>query len=213
MTTSSKINNPSHFLPNQLGVIADMIPAEVKLLDVGCSQGHLLKWLSEHKQIRGRGIDICNDKVQGAIADGLSVVQGDVEEDLPHYQDNAYDYIILNQILQQMNDPVAVLSHAARVARYIIVSVPNFGHWRNRWYLATHGKMPVTSQLDYEWYETPNIHFCTLRDFTAFVEMLGLHIERQIILTDTGRPHPLGRLPALANLFGSRGVFLLSSPS
>jgi methionine biosynthesis protein MetW len=95
------------------------------------------------------------------------------------------------------------------VARHIIISVPNFGHWRNRWYLASKGRMPVTSQLDYEWYETPNIHFCTLRDFADFAAMLGLRIAQRVILDDHGARHPLGAFPRLANLFGSRGVFLL----
>ncbi len=200
-------------LSENLQAIASLIPQDVRVLDVGCSKGHLLRWLADNKCVQGRGIEICKDKVQAAIADGLSVVQGNVEEDLPHYQDGAYDYIVLNQILQQMADPVAVLTHAARVAGKIIVSVPNFGHWRNRWYLAMNGRMPVTSQLDYEWYETPNIHFCTLKDFTAFADMLGLRIERQVVLSHSGLPGALMRYPRVSNLFGEKGVFLLSRES
>ncbi len=191
-------------------MIATLIPEGVKMLDIGCAKGNLLAWLAEHKNVRGRGIEICKDKVQEAITRGLSVVQGDAQEDLAHYQESAYDYIVLNQILQQMNDPVAVLTHAARVAKNIIVSVPNFGHWRNRWYLAWHGKMPVTSQLDYEWYETPNIHFCTLSDFVAFAAMLGLKVDRQEVLTSPPLPPLLANRPWVSNVFGEKGIFLLS---
>ena len=197
-------------LTANLQTIAEMIPAGVKLLDIGCAKGNLLAWLAIHKQVQGRGIDIDKDKVQSAIARGLSVVQGDAEEDLPHYPDDAYDFIILNQILQQMKHPVAVLSHAARVAKHVIVSVPNFGHWQSRWYLAWHGKMPVTSQLDYQWYETPNIHFCTLKDFALFTEMLNLKIERRYVLTAPALPPLLANIAWISNLLGEKGIFLLS---
>jgi methionine biosynthesis protein MetW len=197
-------------LSSNLQTIADLIPMGAKVLDIGCSRGNLLAWLAVHKGVQGRGIELHKDKVQEAIARGISVVQGDAEEDLPHYQDSAYDVIILNQILQQMRDPVAALTHAARVAERIIISVPNFGHWRSRWYFSWHGKMPVTSQLDYEWYETPNIHFCTLRDFAAFVDMLGLQIERKHVLTSPIFPSSIANHPWISNLFGEKGIFLLS---
>jgi methionine biosynthesis protein MetW len=200
---------PVPLSPN-LQTIASLIPAQAKVLDIGCSKGHLLSWLALHKSVRGRGIEICKDKVQEALANGLSVVQGDAEEDLPHYQDGAYDYIILNQILQQMNDPVNTLTHAGRVAKNIIVSVPNFGHWRIRWYLAWHGKMPVTRQLYYQWYETPNIRFCTLKDFVIFSKMLGFKIERREVLTAPALPAFLARRPWISNLLGEKGIFLLS---
>jgi methionine biosynthesis protein MetW len=203
------MNEPIALTPN-LQTIAGMIPASVTVLDIGCAKGNLLAWLAAHKQVRGRGIDVDKESVQAAIARGLSVVQGDAEEDLEHYQEDAYDYIILNQILQQMKDPVAALKHAARVARHVIISVPNFGHWQSRWYLAWHGKMPVTSQLDYQWYETPNIHFCTLRDFAAFTEMLGLKIDQRHVLTSPALPPALANLPWISNVLGEKGIFLLS---
>jgi methionine biosynthesis protein MetW len=211
VTLNPPITLPPSSLTTNLQTIADFIPHGITLLDIGCAKGNLLAWLAEHKQVKGRGIEINKDKVQEAISRGLSVVQGDAEYDLIHYQDGAYDYIILNQILQQMSDPVAVLRNAARVARHIIVSVPNFGHWRSRWYLAWHGKMPVTSQLDYEWYETPNIHFCTLRDFTAFVKMLHLKVDRQEVLTSLPLPPTIANRPWVSNMLGEKGIFLLSS--
>ncbi len=172
----------SKLSPN-LQTIAAFVPKGASVLDIGCAKGNLLLWLKENKAVAGRGIEISNEKVQATISMGLSVIQGDAEQDIAHYPDNSYDYIILNGILQQMQNPVAMMQHATRVAKYIIISVPNFGHIRNRWYLAWHGKMPVTKQLNYEWFETPNIHFCTLRDFDNFLDMLGLRIAKQIILS------------------------------
>ncbi len=198
-------------LSPRLRIIADMVPNGSRVLDIGCSQGHLLQWLAEHKRIYGRGIEICETKVQSAIAQGMSVVQGDAEQDLPHYPDNAYDIVILNEILQQMQHPKEVLAHAARVARHIIVSVPNFAHWRNRWQLAVSGQMPVTHQLDYEWYETPNIHFCTLKDFHHFCTILNLRIQRQHILYSPALPNWLSSCQSISNVCGQQGIFLLSA--
>jgi methionine biosynthesis protein MetW len=194
--------------PN-LQTIASLIPAGARVLDIGCAKGNLLLWLKENKAVQGRGIEIDNSKVQSTIAMGLSVIQGNAEEDIAHYPDNSYDYVILNGILQQMQNPVAMMQHSARVAKYIIISVPNFGHIRNRWYLAYHGKMPVTKQLNYEWFETPNIHFCTLSDFENFVTMLGLRVCGKMILTSPRLISPLKASKWANNLFGEKGVFLL----
>jgi methionine biosynthesis protein MetW len=198
----------SKLSPN-LQTIAAFVPKGASVLDIGCAKGNLLLWLKENKLVAGRGIEISNEKVQATISMGLSVIQGNAEEDIAHYPDNSYDYIILNGILQQMQNPVAMMQHATRVAKYIIISVPNFGHIRNRWYLAWHGKMPVTKQLNYEWFETPNIHFCTLRDFDNFLDMLGLRIAKQIILSSPNTPQSLMRFSSIANLLGEKGVFLL----
>jgi methionine biosynthesis protein MetW len=198
----------SKLSPN-LQTIAAFVPAGATMLDIGCAKGNLLLWLKENKGVQGRGIEIDNAKVQATIAQGLSVIQGNAEEDITHYPDNSYDYIILNGILQQMQNPVAMMQHAARVAKYIVISVPNFGHIRNRWYLALHGKMPVTRQLNYEWYETPNIHFCTLKDFDNFLNMLGLKVSKQIILTNPHLPQAMMKFNFVANLVGEKGVFLL----
>jgi methionine biosynthesis protein MetW len=194
--------------PN-LQTIASLIPPSARVLDIGCAKGNLLLWLKDNKAVQGRGIEIDNSKVQSTIAMGLSVIQGDAEEDIAHYPDNSYDYVILNGILQQMQDPVAMMRNSARVAKYIIISVPNFGHIRNRWYLAYHGKMPVTKQLNYEWFETPNIHFCTLKDFENFVKMLGLRVCGKMILTSPKLLPPLRNTKWAHNLFGEKGVFLL----
>jgi methionine biosynthesis protein MetW len=194
--------------PN-LQIIASLIPNDARVLDIGCAKGNLLLWLKNNKAVQGRGIELDNTKVQGTIAQGLSVIQGNAEEDIAHYPDDSYDYVILNGILQQMQNPVAMMQHSSRVARRIIISVPNFGHIRNRWYLAYHGKMPVTKQLNYEWFETPNIHFCTLRDFESFVNMLGLKVQKHMIITSPRLPKIIKRSALANNLFGEKGVFLL----
>jgi methionine biosynthesis protein MetW len=133
-----------------------------------------------------------------------------VDSDLPHYPDAAYDYVILSQTLQAMRDPRAVLLDLVRIGRKAVVSVPNFGHWKNRLYLALNGRMPVTKTLTYQWYDTPNIHFCTITDFVVLVESLGITIEDRIVVDSAGHRTSFTGRGAMANLFGEQGVFLLS---
>lgn len=192
-----------------LAVIAALIRPGARVLDVGCGEGTLLRWLRDHKQVDGRGIEIDQPLVHRAIAEGIPVIQGDVDSDLPHYPDASYDYVILSQTLQAMRDPRAVLLDLVRIGREAIVSVPNFGHWRNRLHLALYGRMPVTKTLTYQWYDTPNIHFCTIRDFVILAESLGITIEARVMVDGRGHKAKFsGRGPA-ANLLGEQGVFLL----
>ncbi len=192
-------------------IIADFIPHDAKILDIGCGRGALMAWLAEHKGVSGQGIDLDNDVVQDAIAAGLSVVQGDAEADIAYYQDDSYDYVLMNQSLQMMRHPEVMLREAARVGKKVIVSVPNFGYWYNRFYLGWHGRMPVSKQLNYEWYETPNIHFCTLKDFVRLCGALDIKVEKQAVLLPFGLPQSLATMPWISNLFGQKGVFLLSA--
>lgn len=191
-------------------VIASLIRPSARVLDVGCGNGALLGWLRDHKQVDGRGIEIDPQLVHRAIAGGIPVIQGDVASDLPHYPGQSYDYVILSQALQAMADPVAVLNELVRIGRQAIVSVPNFGHWKNRLYLAMRGKMPVTKTLTYQWYDTPNIHFCTITDFVILAEKLGITIESRIVVDAFGHKGKFSGRGAWANLFGEQGVFLLS---
>ena len=139
----------SNQLRPDLQVIADFIEPEARVLDIGCGQADLLAWLAAHKQVDGRGIEIDQARVQRAISKGVPVVQGDVSVDLADYPAGAYDYVILSQTLQTMRDPEKTLRELIRIGRRVVVSVPNFGHWRNRFYLAFYGKMPVTKTLRY----------------------------------------------------------------
>lgn len=198
-----------NMLRPDLQVIADMIAPDTALLDVGCGEGELLSWLHRHKQVAGRGIELTPANVSRCIAQGLPVIQGDADTDLQFYPDQAYDYVVLSQTLQTLQRPREVLEHLVRIARHAIVSVPNFGHWRNRLYLAFFGRMPVTRTLSYTWYETPNIHFCTISDFVELCDALGLIIEQRVYVTHQGTPSKFHNKGLLANLLGEQGIFMV----
>ncbi len=193
-----------------LAAIASLIAPGTSLLDIGCGDGALLAWLEEHRQVKGRGMELSQAGVNACIARGLAVIQGDAETDLSYYPDKSFDYVVLSQTLQAMRQPKEVLLQLVRVARHAIVSVPNFGHWKNRLYLLAWGRMPVTKTLSYQWYDTPNIHFCTIRDFVALCRELGLTVEQRIYVRATGEPAHFTGAGWLANVLGEQGVFMVS---
>lgn len=192
-----------------LQLIADMIEPGTRVLDVGCGNGALLEYLWREKQVDARGIEISTQGVQACVSAGLSVVQGDVEEDLYNYPDGAFDYVILSQTLQAMMDPKAMIEQMTRIGKHVIVSLPNFAYWRLRLFIMFKGRMPVSENLPYEWYDTPNIHFCTIRDFVNLTKSMGLTIERSLFLDDEGASRTIGKSIAMANWFGEQAVFLL----
>jgi methionine biosynthesis protein MetW len=192
-----------------LQLIADMIEPGTRVLDVGCGNGALLEYLWREKQVDARGIEISTQGVQACVSAGLSVVQGDVEEDLYNYPDGAFDYVILSQTLQAMMDPKAMIEQMTRIGKHVIVSLPNFAYWRLRLYIMFKGRMPVSENLPYEWYDTPNIHFCTIRDFVNLAKAMDLTIERSLFLDDEGASRTIGSSIAMANWFGEQAVFLL----
>lgn len=192
-----------------LKVIASLIAPGSLVLDIGCGCGELLEYLAESKQVEGRGIDLNQQKVAQAIAKGLSVIHGDADEDLAYYPDNAYDYVISSQTLQAMKHPREVLAQMARVGRQVLVSVPNFGHWRNRLYLGLKGRMPMSETLSYPWFETPNIHFCTLTDFIALCEVMELEVKERHAVSGEGCSWKFHGKSVGANLMAQEGVFLL----
>lgn len=180
-----------------------------KLLDVGCGDGGLLELLARERNVDGRGVELSQDGVNACVARGLSVIQGDADTDLVYYPDKGFDYVVLSQTLQATHNPRKVLEHMLRIGKHVVVSIPNFGFWRVRAYLALWGRMPVTRDLPYSWYDTPNIHFCTIDDFLALCEEVGATIEEAAVLDADGQR--LGvKLPRFFwNLFGQQAIFKL----
>ncbi|WP_234051074.1 MULTISPECIES: methionine biosynthesis protein MetW [unclassified Xanthobacter] len=193
-----------------LVVVSEMVKPGSRVLDVGAGDGALLELLATTRDCDARGIELSREGVNGAVARGLAVIQGDADVDLAHYPDDSFDYVILSQTLQATRRPRWVLEQMLRIGRRAIVSFPNFGHWRSRLDLLVNGRMPVTENMPFRWYETPNIHFCTIRDFVALVEELDAKMERAVALDSSGHRVRFNMPWWVWNLLGEQAVFLLS---
>ena len=185
-------------------IIGQIIEPRSKVLDLGCGEGELLAWLAENKSVIARGVEIEPARVRKAIARGLSAYQGDINEGLSDYPDEAFDYVILSQTLQETLDPRRILSEMMRVGRRAVVSFPNFGHWRVRLSMLTTGQAPKTRLFPYDWYDSPNIHFVTVRDFEELAVKQGFRIERRYFVAGTRS------LTVFPNLMAEVAVYLVS---
>jgi methionine biosynthesis protein MetW len=202
------IRLPSKNMRVDLSLIAGMVEAESRLLDIGCGDGTLIDFLARTKKCDARGLEIDMAEVTRAVTHGLPVMQGDADSDLANYPDGAFDYVVLSRTLQAVEKPREVLRQMLRIGTHAIVSFPNFGHWSLRLQLLRRGRMPMTKTWSRMWYETPNIHPCTIADFFALCDADGYRVEQWFATDDAGEK-TVWRSIGLANLFGEQGLFLL----
>jgi methionine biosynthesis protein MetW len=201
---------PPAELRRDLRLIAEMIEPHSRVLDIGCGDGALLAYLERDKGVDARGIELSQSGVNACVRHGLSVIQGDADRDLAAFPDGAFDVVVLSQTLQATREPRHVLEELLRIGKRAIVSFPNFGFWRIRAALLFCGRMPMSELLNNPWYDTPNIHLCTIHDFVALCDELGARIERSLTLDRHGRPFSLDPRGSLANLLAEQSVFVLS---
>ena len=196
-------------MKNEFKVIADLIEKEKKVLDVGCADGTLMKFLKDNKNIDIRGLEISKEKVQECIAKGLTVIEGNAEKDLKQFPDKSFDYVILSQTLQAFLNPELVLNELLRVGKKAIITIPNFGYWKVRLHLLLKGTMPITKTLPDEWYNTPNLHMCTIKDFDHFVKSRNIKIFKSIALNKINTSLINERNLEIKNLSADLGIFLI----
>ena len=196
-------------MKKEFKIIANLIEDQTRVLDIGCGDGTLMKFLKDNKNIDTRGLEISKNKVQNCIGKGLTVIEGNAEKDLHQFPNTSFDYAILSQTLQAFYNPEKVINDLLRVSKKAIVTIPNFGYWKIRLKLLIEGTMPVTKNLPDEWYNTPNLHMCTIKDFYNFTKKRGIkitqslavHNERATIITETNR--------GIKNLTADLGIFLI----
>jgi len=193
-----------------LEIISQLIMPKSKVLDIGCGDGQLLEFLKSEKNVEGQGLEISQPLVTKTIQRGISAIQGDGETDLEFYPNHHFDYAILGQTIQATKNPKKMLLEMLRIARYAIVSIPNFTHYKNRLQIMFKGVMPVNENLPFTWYDTPNIHFCSIKDFENLCAELNFKIEQKIFLTSKHKLNSLLNFNILPNFFAEYGIFLIT---
>lgn len=197
-----------------LALIVDMVTEGARVLDIGCGTGALLEMLQSARGADARGLEISQAGVNACVARGLSVIQGDADVDLEAYPAGAFDFVILSRTIQAIRRPRQVLEEMLRIGQRVVVSLPNFGHWRIRWQIAVHGRMPITHALDQPWYESDNIHLCTVEDFVRLCEEIGAKVERAVMIHTTPRGRRIAEdftpRRGFANLLAEEAVFRLA---
>ena len=196
-------------MKSEYKIIKDIIKENTRVLDVGCDDGTLMELLKKNKNVDIRGIEISKEKVQICIAKGLTVLEGNAELDLKQFPNHSFDYVVLGQTLQAFINPEIVIKELLRVGKKAIVTIPNFGHWKVRLNLLTKGTMPVTKNLPNNWYNTPNIHMCTIKDFVKFSEIMDFKIYKSLALMNKNVTNINNHNLFFKNLFAELGIFLI----
>ena len=196
-------------MKSEYKIISNLITKGSKVLDVGCDDGTLMEFLKESKDVNIRGIEISKQKVQTCISKGLTVIEGNAEYDLKQFPDNSFDYVVLGQTLQAFVNPEIVIRELLRVGKKAVVTIPNFGHWKVRLNLLFKGTMPVTQTLPNDWYNTPNIHMCTIRDFFIFSKKINFKIFKSLALMNKNVSTINNSNLSIKNLFSELGIFLI----
>ena len=196
-------------MKSEYKIIADIIKENTRVLDVGCDDGSLMEFLKINKNTNIRGIEISKEKVQICIAKGLTVIEGNAEFDLKQFPNNSFDYVVLGQTLQAFINPEVVIKELLRVGKKAIITIPNFGHWKVRLNLLSKGTMPITNSLPHSWYNTPNIHMCTIKDFFKFSKTINFKIFKSLALMNKNVSSINSTNLQFKNLFCELGIFLI----
>ena len=196
-------------MKKEFEAISKIIKNDKKVLDVGCGDGALMEHLKNHQRNDVRGLEPQKKYVQECISKGLSVIEGDAEKDLIQFPNKSFDYVVLSQTLQAFLDPEEVLNQLLRIGKQTIVSIPNFGYWKVRLHLLFKGTMPVTKNLPNEWYNTPNLHMCTIQDFANFCNQKNIKIDKSMCLTNEKISEITNKNMLYKNIFSQLGIFLI----
>ena len=196
-------------MKKEFQIIAELIKNNTRVLDVGCGDGILMKHLKDNKNVDTRGLEISKNNVQICISKGLPVIEGNAERDLQQFPDLSFDYVVLSQTLQAFYNPEKVIDDLLKVANKAIVTIPNFGHWKVRMHLLFKGTMPITKTLPNEWYNTPNLHMCTIKDFFNFCSKKNIELYKSIALKDEKTSTINKANINIKNLYSELGIFLI----
>ncbi len=197
-------------MKREFEIIASLLPNDSRVLDIGCGDGTLMKFLSKEKNIDVRGLELNEENIESCISKGLSVIEGNAETELGQFPDKSFDFVVLSQTLQAFYSPVVVLDHLLRIGKSSIVSIPNFGYWKVRCSLLFNGRMPETKSLPYKWYNTPNLHMCTIKDFYELCKNKDIEMKKIIGINNNKTSLIDNNNIKVKNIFSEIGIFLIS---